>query len=353
MIFASILQTVTQLATYYPDGHETHLEPDHPERPQRLQAIRQRLEADGLWGKMASLQSLTIPESTLFKIHTSEHVSQIHELATRGGRSDSDTYLTSSSFDIASKSAGGAAAVASGIWNREFAGGFALCRPPGHHATSDTAMGFCLLNNVALAAQFLIDEFGARRVAIIDIDLHHGNGTQDIFYSRDDVAFFSIHEWPLYPGSGRLTEIGDGAGQGLTVNLPLPRHSGDRARDAALEKLVLPCLERYNPEIILISLGLDAHWRDPLGNQVCTAAGYAQFLGRLREWTLAHTGRDLALFLEGGYDLEGISESAALIVRMLLGEAIVDRIGSGHIPESDDWQRNLATALAMRGLPGL
>lgn len=330
---------------FYPENHESHIEPGHPERPERLLAIRGKLQDESLWSRVDQASAIQISENTLHAIHSPDHLASLKRLAANGGRSDSDTYLTAQSFAIAIDSAGGAAAIAQALWDGARSGGLALCRPPGHHATADVAMGFCLLNNIALAAQSLIDQKAAQRIAIIDIDLHHGNGTQDIFYGRSDVLFISLHEWPLYPGSGRLTETGSGEGKGFTINLPLPPHSGDAARNAALEQLIIPSLEAFDPEIVLISLGLDAHWRDPLGNQVCTSTGYANLVAGIRAWAIENTGRDVPLMLEGGYDLESNSETIKLIVSSFVGQETGDDLGSGSIAETNAWQANLESAL--------
>ncbi|MBI3159339.1 MAG: histone deacetylase [Chloroflexi bacterium] len=328
---------MSNVGIYYPLGHQAHQEPDHPERPERVEAIKDRLLADGIWTAIQQTQPVPVPDSVFFAIHTPAHLQRLEAIIAAGGRSDEDTYLTPSSLDIARNSAGGAIALTNAVWVRELATGFALCRPPGHHATPEEAMGFCILNNIALAAQSLI-EHGAKRLAILDLDLHHGNGTQDIFYRRNDVAFISIHESPLYPGTGAPEEMGEADGLGLTLNIPLPPFSGDAARDAALKELIFPFLNRYEPEILLVSLGLDAHWRDPLGYQVASTTGYAQILDQLNQWAGEMTDGRLALFLEGGYDLDAVGDIAAAAFNILLGNQWEDRLGPGERPESPRWE---------------
>lgn len=338
------------LTYYYPSGHQAHFEPGHPERPERVEAIRTRLLADRLWPEENILGPLALTNEVLHAIHDSSYLEQMAALSRRGGRSDEDTYLTPTSYELALATAGGAAAVAQAVWLREYATGFALCRPPGHHATRDQAMGFCILNNVALAAQHLIQVQGARRLAILDIDLHHGNGTQDIFYSRADVFFASIHQSPLYPGSGAVHERGQGSGEGHTLNFPLLPYAGDEARNTFLQDVLLPLLERFEPEMLLVSAGLDAHWRDPLGHQVATANGYASIIATLRQWSAVNCNGRLALFLEGGYDLDADAECGAAIAHALLGQPWEDRLGSGPNPEKPFWKPTLEEVKTLWGI---
>jgi acetoin utilization deacetylase AcuC-like enzyme len=216
--------------------------------------------------------------------------------------------------------------------------GFSLNRPPGHHATKNRGMGFCLLNNVAIAAEYLIRERGAVRVAIVDLDLHHGNGTQDIFWQRRDVLYISTHQSPLYPGTGMLEETGEGYGRGYTANFPLPPASGDRAYQTVMGELILPLIDRYEPEMILVSAGFDAHWRDPLGHMRLSADGYYKLIAELRRWADIHCGGRISLVLEGGYDLGAIGTSAQAAAAALLEEPWEDPIGPSPRLEGSSWQ---------------
>jgi acetoin utilization deacetylase AcuC-like enzyme len=252
---------------------------------------------------------------------------------------DPDTYLTTSSYQLALNAAGGAAALARAVWRREAATGFALTRPPGHHATRRHSMGFCLLNNVALAAEALLQEEGAQRIAIVDMDVHHGNGTQDIFYERGEVMFFSTHQVPLYPGGGQLNERGRGAGQGKIVNLPLPPHSGDDAFRAAYHEIVPALLDRFQPQMILVSAGFDAHWRDPLAQLRMSAFAYGEAVASLRDWAIRNSDGRIGLFLEGGYDLQAVAACGLAVTQALLGETITDAIGASRVKQSRDWIR--------------
>jgi acetoin utilization deacetylase AcuC-like enzyme len=209
-------------------------------------------------------------------------------------------------------------------------------------------MGFCLLNNIAIACQGLLNHPDpARRptrLAVVDLDLHHGNGTQGIFYRRSEVAFFSTHQWPLYPGSGRLEDRGEAAGLGYTVNLPLPPGAGDQAFEAAMQELILPLLDRMAPQMLLVSFGFDPHWRDPLGSLLLSADGYARLIAALAGWADRHCEGRLALFLEGGYDLEAAEVCSQAVTAALLGQPWQDRLGPAPQDEPENWSNILQSA---------
>lgn len=325
------------LVLFYPEKHELHFETGHPERPERVEAIRIALEKPGLWEKTSKLSPQKIPENILYSIHELTYLDEIRLASQNGLRPDMDTYLTKHSWQLALNSAGGGIAVSEAVWNRDAKHGFALCRPPGHHATADQAMGFCILNNIALAAENLLQNQGARKIAIIDLDVHHGNGTQDIFWSRNDVLFFSVHQVPLYPGTGYINEIGIGDGEGFTVNIPLPPHSGDQARLHAMQGIILPMLADYQPEILLISIGFDAHWKDPLAQQLATVDNYGQMISSLSEFADQYCQGRLSVFLEGGYDLQAGAASALATSQALLGNLWEDPLGKGPKSETDQW----------------
>ncbi len=326
------------LTYFHPTGHEAHAQPGHPERPERVEAIVRALNSAGLWQPHPKLDALEIPERVLLGVHTAGHLARVRSLAGHSGMIGLDTYFTPKSVDLAMQSLGGAAAVAAAVWQGNAPRGFALPRPPGHHATPDEAMGFCLLNNVAIAAEYLRQELGAQKLAIVDIDLHHGNGTQDIFYERDDVLFISTHQHPLYPGTGMLDETGTGAGEGYTLNIPLPPNSGDHAFRAAMTEIILPVLARFAPEMILVSAGLDAHWRDPLGQLLLTAETYGWLIGQMTQFADEHCAGRIALVLEGGYDLLAGGACAVAAVSALLGVPFTDPIGPSPQPEGEAWK---------------
>lgn len=325
------------IAFYYPSGHEAHAAAGHDERPERIEVIRAALEESGNWGIGLHVEAAPLSASALSAIHTQELLDTIKAASASEANLDPDTYLTKASYQLALNAAGGAAALARAVWRREAGTGFALTRPPGHHATRRHAMGFCLLNNVALAAETLLQDEGAKRLAIVDMDVHHGNGTQDIFYERGEVMFFSTHQVPLYPGSGQLNERGRGAGEGKIVNLPLPPHSGDDAFRTAHHEIVPALLDRFQPEMILVSAGFDAHWRDPLAQLRMSAGAYGESVVSLREWADANCDGRIALFLEGGYDLQATAACGLAVTQALLGEPITDAIGPSREKQSRDW----------------
>lgn len=326
------------LVIFYPEGHQAHYELGHPERPERVETIRQALEAVGWWDRYPHLQPLPVPTRLLESIHDSAYLSQLQAACARGQHLDMDTYTTPASWQLALNAVGGAMAVSAAVWGGEARRGLALTRPPGHHATSHRGMGFCLLNNVALAAQYLLSDQGAQRLAIVDLDLHHGNGTQDIFYRRGDVFYISTHQSPLYPGTGSLQETGAGEGAGTNANFPLPPGSGDSAFQEIMQTLILPLLDRFQPQMLLVSFGFDTHWRDPLGHLQLTSAGYASLISSLATWADAHCAGRIALYLEGGYDLEAAAACGLSVTAALLGEQWEDSLGGAPQYEGRSWQ---------------
>jgi len=344
-----------QLVYFYPEGHGAHFEQGHPESPERVETLRQALEEAGWWQDFPQLEPLNLPPDLLASIHTPEYLTLLQFACQRGSHLDMDTYTTTASWQLALNAAGGAAAVAEAVWQGTAQRGLALCRPPGHHAMSERGMGFCLLNNIALAAEYLLRQpFEAapvaQRLAIIDLDLHHGNGTQEIFWERGDVLYLSTHQSPLYPGTGRLEECGSGLGAGLTANFPLPPLTGDQGFGAIMEELILPLLSRYAPQMVLISFGFDTHWRDPLGNLCLTGQGIYSLISSLVKWTDQNAGGKIAFVLEGGYDLEAGRSSIRAATSALLGEAWTDAPDASPYPEGMAWQPVVRAARQMWSL---
>ena len=336
-----------KLVFFYPDGHEAHFQPGHPERPERIQAIQQAMQQAGWWETFPHLPPLLLSQAVLQAVHTPEYLSYLQAASRHGENLDSDTYTTPATWQLALNAAGGAAAVAQSVWRRQAAAGFAITRPPGHHATRSRGMGFCLLNNIALAAEHLLQAEGAQRLAIVDLDLHHGNGTQDIFWQREEVLFISTHQSPLYPGTGSLWERGAGPGLGYTANIPLPPRSGDLAFEAAMERLILPLLSTYQPEMLLVSVGFDPHWRDPLGQLQLSAGVLSDLVGKLAAWAQDHTGGRIALVLEGGYDLEAARACLTAAVSALLGQPFDDPLGPAPTPEGQAWKNVIEQAAGL------
>jgi len=337
-----------EIVFFYPEGHQAHNEPGHPERPERVEAIKDALDGVGWWQPYPQLLPLPVKENVLNSIHSPAYLSTLSRICRRGEHYDIDTYTTPQTWELAHLAAGGACAVAGEVWKGSARSGFALTRPPGHHATRSSAMGFCVLNNIAIAAQFLIQEHGARRLAIIDLDLHHGNGTQNIFYDRPEVFYISTHQSPLYPGTGRLEETGEVAGLGTTANFPLPPFSGDRAFQAVLEELILPLLHRFEPEMILVSYGFDPHWSDPLGNLRLSAEGYGKLIQSLVTFSESYCLGRIALFLEGGYNLDAARACSIAVTAALLRVPSLQMSGPAWGPapggEGNEWMNLIKKA---------
>jgi acetoin utilization deacetylase AcuC-like enzyme len=338
------------LVYFYPQGHQAHYEYGHPERPERVETICQALDAAGWWEAYPHLDPLAVDMELLAAIHEIGYLEALPALAQRHQHVDMDTYTAPASCDLAFRAAGGALSVASAVWEGSARRGFALTRPPGHHATPQRGMGFCLVNNIAVAAEYLIRHFGAERLAIIDLDLHHGNGTQDIFWRRPDVFYISTHQSPFYPGSGRLEDTGAGAGLGYTANFPLPPGSGDAAFSEIMSGIILPLVDRYAPQMILVSYGFDPHWRDPLGHLQLSAGVYGRLIANLTIWADEHCSGRIALFLEGGYDLEAAAACSLCVTAALLGQEWQDSLGVSPNLEGRSWQ---SVARAARSLWGL
>jgi acetoin utilization deacetylase AcuC-like enzyme len=341
---------VEDIVLYYPDGHEAHAAYGHPERPERVEVIKTAfIEAD-IWHSYRRLEPQPIAHSVLEDVHDKDYLDRLKHVCESGMGVDLETYTTKASWNLAMNAVGGAIAVARSVWHKESKRGLALTRPPGHHATIDRGMGFCLLNNVAIAAEHLLQVDGAIRLAIIDLDLHHGNGTQDIFWSREDVLYISIHQYPHYPGTGNLHEVGTGYGEGTTANFPMPAMSGDLAYETVIEEIILKLLDRYNPDMILVSYGFDTHWKDPLGQVLLSAGGYAKLITQLSKWADNECKGKIALFLEGGYDLDAAKACTLGVVAALLDQEWEDPIGPSPFPETSTWQGMFNQARRIWGL---
>ncbi|MEV4421876.1 histone deacetylase [Patulibacter sp. NPDC049589] len=293
--------------------HDSSLRHDtgsHPERAGRIVAVERELAARD-WCGFDVRES---PEATLeqlLAVHPRPHVERIRALAaTGGGRIDADTIVSAGSWEAALHAAGGAVAVVDALLGGEATRAASLHRPPGHHCETAEPMGFCLFNNVAVAARHATRVHGLRRVLVFDWDVHHGNGTAEIFAGSDEVLFVSIHEFPLYPGSGRPTEQGHGAGEGLTVNLPVPGGTGDPTWLGMTEDVVLPIARAWAPELILVSAGYDAHADDPLAGCEVTDDGFRRMAGAVHRLA-SELDVPLGLVLEGGYDVDALARSVA------------------------------------------
>ena len=292
---------------------------EHPERPERLDAVMNALAGAGLMERLVRVEARTATDEELLLCHTREYLS-IARRDVASGRpylSTGDTDITPNSWDIAARAAGGVLNAVDAVFAGKADNAFCALRPPGHHATASRGMGFCLLNNVALAARYAQTKHRIGRVLIVDWDVHHGNGTQEIFYRDGSVLFFSSHQWPLYPGTGRADETGEGAGEGATMNFPLPAGSGRRQVLGAVENSLVPVAERFRPELVLISAGFDSRIGDLLGSFTLTDPDFADLTRLVMDIADRHAGGRVVSLLEGGYNLDGLAWAAAAHVEAL------------------------------------
>ncbi len=299
----------------HPSSLDHHTEP-HPEQPARMVAIDAELERRGGLG----WERASSPEATseaLTRVHPERYVRGIEETCRAGGGAlDPDTIVSRGSWQAALHAAGGAVAVVDLVLDGAVPTAMSVHRPPGHHAGPARAMGFCLFSNVAIAARYALDVRGLDRVLVLDWDVHHGNGTQAVLADTDEVLFVSIHESPLFPGTGRATERGSGAGEGFTINLPVPGGSGDAVWASLVEHVVVPRAREYSPQLVLVSAGYDAHAEDPLATCLVTDEGFATMAGSVRRLA-AELEVPFGTVLEGGYALRALGRSVAATLEVM------------------------------------
>jgi acetoin utilization deacetylase AcuC-like enzyme len=302
------------------DASFAHDIPGHPERPERLVALEAQMDRHG-WFGCSRVAAPAVERSALTAVHTASHVSFLEALCAQGGGFiDADTAAVAATWEAALHAAGGAVALVDALLDGSARTGVSALRPPGHHAEPDRAMGFCFFGNAAVAARHAVDAHGLSRVLILDWDVHHGNGTEAIFRGSSEVLFVSVHEWPLYPGTGPASSVGVGPGEGFTVNLPVPGGSGDAVWGSLVEHVGGALVRAWEPELVLVSAGFDAHAADPLATCTVTEAGYAGMTASLRQACDA-VGAPLGLVLEGGYDLGALAGSMAALMPVLVDEA--------------------------------
>ena len=292
----------------------------HPERPARAVAVRDALAAAGIATSGTQVATRFATDAELAAVHAPAYLDELVKVVPgHTGWLDPDTYYSPKTWDAARAAAGSVSQLATDVLDGALSQGIAVVRPPGHHATRDRAMGFCLLNNVAVAAAAARAR-GAARVSIIDWDVHHGNGTQDIFWDDPTVQYLSVHQFPYYPGSGAPTEIGGPNAQGATVNVGLPSGSGDAEYLAAFDHVFVPAITAFKPDLVLVSAGFDAFEHDPLAGMRVTFAGFAAMARRLRGVAdKVANGRIIAV-LEGGYDLDGLAGGMTQVLTALLAQ---------------------------------
>jgi len=294
----------------------------HPEQPARFITVLNQLKSSGLTDRLLSLARRSATDDELALVHTRDYIALVEaEVKERRNQlSTGDTPINSHSAEAARAAAGAALNATDAVFEGRAQNAFCVTRPPGHHANAGRGMGFCVFNTVAIAARYAQRRYGAERVLIVDWDVHHGNGTQDIFYDDGSVLFFSTHQSPWYPGTGNANETGEGAGAGTTLNCPLPAGTGSNGVLNAFRNILLPAVENFRPDLVLLSAGFDSRVGDPLGQFLLTDDDFRHLTTLIMDVAVKHAGARLVSVLEGGYNLEGLALAADAHVRGLLGE---------------------------------
>ncbi len=306
----------------YPEHHLA----GHPEHAGRIRAVWEQLRLSGLIERMTAIEAAVVAEEMILAVHTPEYLDVLRWIDnTRQQRVhlDADTYAGPTAYEIARLSAGGVVQAVDEVLSGRSAHALAAVRPPGHHSMPGHAMGFCLLGNVPIAAQYAQKQYGVERVMIVDYDVHHGNGTEAMFYDDPSVYFVSSHQYPFYPGTGALTDTGVGSGKGYTLNIPLQAGHGDRSFAALYEQVLWPAARRYQPQLIIVSAGFDSHWLDPIAGMRLSLTGYAHLSRELLKMAQELCAGKIVFAMEGGYNLDALSHGVANIARILLGDDII------------------------------
>ncbi len=297
----------------------------HPESHQRLEVLYRMLQEPDMREKFIEIKPRMATQEELEMIHLPRYIQLVASTADHACTMlDPDTYACSKSYETAKLAAGGVLAAVDKVLGGTVDNSFAFIRPPGHHAESNRAMGFCLFNNVAIAAKYALKKHRLEKALIIDWDLHHGNGTQHSFYERADVLYFSTHQFPYYPGTGFFNEVGDGAGKGFTVNVPLSPGPGDAEYMQIFEEILEPVALEYKPDIVLVSAGFDIYYRDPLGGMQVTPAGFANLAKIVLEFAKEICQGKVVFVLEGGYHLDGLRDSVKEVLKVMRGDILIE-----------------------------
>lgn len=343
---ASMAHAIKQTGYVYDPIFLKHTQPGHPESARRLEAILNELQTTGLLEELHHIRSRPATHDEILTVHSEDHLDRIKKICLAGGGYlDPDTYTTADSYDAALTAVGSVIDLVLAVIDGQLDNGFAFVRPPGHHAEPDRAMGFCLLNNVAIATRVAQQQRGLERVAIVDVDVHHGNGTQEAFETDPSVLYSSTHQYPHYPGTGRMTEIGWGAGKGTIVNFPLPAGVSDEGFHRIFTNVLIPVLRRFHPQFLLVSVGYDCHWNDPLAGLGLSLTGMAWISQILVELAQELCDGRIVFALEGGYHLDVLKIGVANSVKALLGrDDFADPFGPSPRREPDltDYVREAA-----------
>lgn len=304
----------------YEDAYLTHGEPSHPENRERLEAAVAHLKETGLWDELQHVPARPATVEEVGWVHDEDYIEEVEVISRAGGgHLDMDTYASAETYDVALLAAGGCLKAFEAMLADEVDNALCLVRPPGHHALPHKGMGFCFFNNAAIVAECALRRAHRDRVSIVDWDVHHGNGTQDTFFSRDDVQYISLHQGALYPGTGSIDEVGIDVGAGTTTNIMLPPGTEDRHYVRAFEELVVPLVAAFDAEMVVVSCGFDSHFNDPLARMCLTNTGYYIMTRMLRELAEELCEGKLLIVLEGGYDLGAMAQGTEAVARGLMG----------------------------------
>ncbi len=331
---------MTTVYVTHPRYPEHHL-PGHPEHAGRIRAVWSQMDAAGLTTRMLKIEPQPVSEDLILTVHTRDYLELlrwIDETKQNNVHLDADTYAGPTAFEIARLSAGGVVQAVDEVLSGRASNALAAVRPPGHHAMPNHAMGFCILGNVPIATRFAQKVYGLERVMIVDYDVHHGNGTEAMFYDDDSVLFISTHQSPFYPGTGAITHTGSGKGTGYTLNIPLTAGHGDSSYATLFEQVVWRAAERFKPQLIIVSAGFDSHWADPIAGMRLSLNGYAHLTRELIKMAHQFCGGKIVFAMEGGYNLDALSHGVVNIAHALLGDAtVIDPLGAprGNSPEPD------------------
>ncbi len=297
----------------------------HVENGGRLEAVISLLDQSELTKQLVPVKPRAASIEELSAVHDKRYISYVLDVAQRGGGwLDPDTVMSADSYEAAVYAAGGAITATEAVISGEVASAFALVRPPGHHASSRQAKGFCLFNNLAIATRYALAKHNLERIAVIDFDVHHGNGTQEVFYDSPEVLYVSTHEYPFYPGTGGVDETGSGAARGTKVNIPLPAGCGDDEYLLVFEQIIAPVVRRFKPQLIMVSAGYDSHWADGLALMQVTVTGFAQMVKTIRGLAEELCRGRIVNCLEGGYHLQALAYSVKATFDLLLGRSEID-----------------------------
>ncbi len=330
----------TSTAIVYDSIFLKHDYPGHPENSKRLKSIYDELESKNLFNEVDLINPRDARVDELLLCHSKDYIDKLKKYCENGGGFlDPDTYANKFSYQAAIRAVGGLLELTQKVIDGEYKSGFALLRPPGHHALKNRSMGFCLFGNVAIAAKYALEFSKIKRVFIVDIDVHHGNGTQAMVGDVPSILYVSTHQYPFYPGTGSINETGEGKAKGTILNIPLATGTGDESFKRLYLEIIIPVIKRFESDIILVSAGFDAHWKDPLANLGLSLAGYHFIVGELISCANLLCNGKIIFALEGGYNLDVLKKAVSNTINLLLGkDNFEDPFGksSDHEPSVDN-----------------